>query len=111
MIKYFYKTTVPLASILLLITSLLIAGCGSPSAAADPGLIQIQSSKPVILDVDMAHEDMVSELFLLSHPNVDLRAITISGTGRSKSWLCNRRIPWIAGHTVSVPGFPRIWGL
>ena len=83
MIKYFYKTTVPLVSILLLITSLLIAGCVAQSVAPDPALIQVETSKPVILDVDMAHEDMFSALFLLSHPNVDLRAITVSGTGEA----------------------------
>ena len=83
MLKYFYKTTLPLPSIILLISGLLISGCGSPSAAADPGLIQVQAPKPVILDVDMAHEDMFSALFLLSHPNADLRAITVSGTGEA----------------------------
>src|SRR5690349_21114759 len=83
MLKYSYKTKVPLASIIFLITSLLIAGCGRPSAAPDPGLIPVQTPKPVILDVDMAHEDMFSALFLLSHPNVDLRAITVSGTGEA----------------------------
>lgn len=63
--------------------ALLLAGCGSQNPAPDPNLIEIQTPKPVILDVDMAHEDMFSSLFLLSHPNVDLQAITISGTGEA----------------------------
>jgi pyrimidine-specific ribonucleoside hydrolase len=31
----------------------------------------------------MAHEDMFSALFLLAHPNVDVRAITVTGTGEA----------------------------
>jgi len=62
---------------------LLLTGCGLQRAATDPNVIQIQTPKSVILDVDMAHEDMFSALFLLSHPNVDLKAITVSGTGEA----------------------------
>ena len=76
MIKYLYKTRVPFAFMHLLVTSLLLAGCGAQSVAPDPGLIRVQTPKPVILDVDMAHEDMFSALFLLAHPSMDLRAIT-----------------------------------
>ena len=83
MINYLPRTTLRLASVALFITSLLMAGCRNQPATPDPGLIQVQDSKPVILDVDMAHEDMFSALFLLSHPNVDLRAITVSGTGEA----------------------------
>lgn len=62
---------------------LLLTGCGTQNITADPDLIQPQTPKPVILDVDMAHEDMFSALFLLSHPNVDVRAITVTGTGEA----------------------------
>jgi pyrimidine-specific ribonucleoside hydrolase len=62
---------------------LLLTGCGNQNITPNPGLIRLQTPKPVILDVDMAHEDMFSALFLLSHPNVDLRAITVSGTGEA----------------------------
>ena len=61
---------------------LMLAGCGSP-ITPDISLIQIQSPQPVIFDTDMAHEDMFSALFLLSHPNVNLRAITVTGTGEA----------------------------
>lgn len=67
--------------IVLMALSLLVSGCGGPSPAPDPSLIQIQTPKPVIFDTDMAHEDIFSALFLLSHPNVDVRAITVTGTG------------------------------
>jgi len=61
---------------------LLLAGC-TQSPEPDPGLVQIQTPKPVIFDTDMAHEDMFSALFLLSHLNVDLKAITVTGTGEA----------------------------
>jgi pyrimidine-specific ribonucleoside hydrolase len=64
--------------------TLLLAGCGTQNIAPDANLIELRiRAKPVILDVDMAHEDMFAALFLLSHPNVDLRAITVSGTGEA----------------------------
>lgn len=69
--------------IVVLISSLLFAACSSQTLAPDPSLIQIQSPKPVIFDTDMAHEDMISALYLLSHPNVDLKAITVTGTGEA----------------------------
>jgi inosine-uridine nucleoside N-ribohydrolase len=67
----------------IIFLTLLLTACGSKSIAPDPNLIKTQTPKPVILDVDMAHEDMFSALFLLSHPNVDLKAITVSGTGEA----------------------------
>ena len=67
--------------ILTSVSSLLLAGCASRSLTSDPSLIQIQTPKSVIFDTDMAHEDMFAALFLLSHPNVDVRGITVAGTG------------------------------
>ncbi len=77
--KYFFKTS----SILLLLIALFLTGCGSGNLQPDPSLIQTHTLKPVIFDADMAHEDMFSALFLLSHPNVDVKAITVSGTGEA----------------------------
>lgn len=82
MISHPYKLSRQTVFALLILPSLLLAGCGQ-SPAPDPSLIQIQTPKPVILDTDMAHEDMFSALFLLSHPNVDVRAITVTGTGEA----------------------------
>lgn len=77
--KYHLKTS----SIFLLLIASLLAGCRNLNLKPDPTLIQIQTPKPVIFDTDMAHEDMFAALFLLSHPNVDVRAITVSGTGEA----------------------------
>lgn len=81
--RYFFKTNGGAALISLLLAALFITGCGSRNVVPDPSLIQIQTPKRVILDVDMAHDDMFAALFLLSHPNVDVRAITVSGTGEA----------------------------
>lgn len=67
------------------LTSLLLlaAGCSSQGPAPDPEMIEVGTPKPVILDVDMAQEDMHAALFLLAHPNVDVEAITVAGTGEA----------------------------
>lgn len=83
MIGYPEKSPGTITLALLLGSVLLLAGCGGRSPAPDPSLIQIQAPKPVIYDTDMAHEDMFAALFLLSHPNVDVRAITVTGTGEA----------------------------
>lgn len=77
------KSVRQLLLVVVFISSLLLPGCANQSLTPDPSLIQIQTPKPVIFDTDMAHEDMFAALFLLSHPNVDVRAITVSGTGES----------------------------
>jgi inosine-uridine nucleoside N-ribohydrolase len=81
--SYPFNITSIRACMIILAAALLIAGCGSQNLVPDPSLIQIQTPKPVILDVDMAHDDMFAALFLLSHPNVDVKAITVSGTGEA----------------------------
>lgn len=50
-----------------------------------PEPVEIEPSPPVpiILDTDMAHEDMFAALYLLQHPNVELKAITVAGTGEA----------------------------
>jgi inosine-uridine nucleoside N-ribohydrolase len=78
-----FKCRRHLLLISLLVLAILLVGCANRSLTPDPSLIQIQVPMPVIFDTDMAHEDMFSALFLLSHPNVDLRAITVSGTGEA----------------------------
>ena len=69
-------------SIRQLLLVIVLAGCAQ-SVTPDPSLIQIQTPKSVIFDTDMAHEDMFAALFLLSHPNVHVTAITVSGTGEA----------------------------
>jgi pyrimidine-specific ribonucleoside hydrolase len=83
MSKSSFKIANQFALTLILITTLLVPGCGNQDLTPNPSLIQLQKPKPVIFDTDMAHEDMFAALFLLSHPNVNVRAITVSGTGEA----------------------------
>jgi inosine-uridine nucleoside N-ribohydrolase len=112
----------PFISIVLVI-SFLLAGCAQPPAP-DSSLIQAQTPKPVIFDTDMAHEDMFSALFLLSHPNVDMKAITVAGTGEAhcRPGVVNalglvkvsghKEIPVTCGREIPLAGnhaFPSEW--
>ena len=36
---------------------------------------------PLIVDTDLAHDDILALLFLTQHPSVDVQAVTVSGTG------------------------------
>ncbi|HXQ32988.1 MAG TPA: hypothetical protein VN843_03080, partial [Anaerolineales bacterium] len=81
--RYAFKTTNMAVLAIVFIAALFLTGCGNRNLKPDPSLIQIQTPKPVIFDTDMAHEDMFAALFLLSHPNVDVKAITVSGTGEA----------------------------
>src|SRR5215216_2475122 len=83
MIRSVYGRTGIVALLIILVAAWFVTGCGSQSLTPDASLIQIQTPKSVIFDTDMAHEDMFAALFLLSHPNVDLKAITVSGTGEA----------------------------
>lgn len=78
-----FKSIRQLLLTFVFVSPFLLAGCANQSLTPDPDLIQIQTPKPVIFDTDMAHEDMFAALFLLSHPNVDVRAVTVSGTGEA----------------------------
>jgi len=52
--------------------------------AIDPAVIAIsEPPRPVIVDLDMAQEDMNALLFLLQHPGVEVVGVTVSGTGEA----------------------------
>lgn len=101
----------------------LLAGCSSQAPEPDPAMIQFQAAEPVILDVDMAHEDIFASLFLMSHPNADVKAITVSGTGEAHCQpgvanalgvvaLVGQEIPVACGRETPLSGshaFPAAW--
>jgi pyrimidine-specific ribonucleoside hydrolase len=69
-----------LATLTLIVVSACAPGApGSPSptdaAAADV--------RPLLIDTDVAPDDLVAIAFLLSSPSVEIRAITVSGTGEA----------------------------
>jgi inosine-uridine nucleoside N-ribohydrolase len=58
-----------------------LAACERAVAPQAQELSGLSEPQPVIVDVDMAHEDMHAVLYLLQHPSVDVKAITVVGTG------------------------------
>jgi len=82
----------------ILIAALLAAGCGAPSGgspAASSAPTSLASSvlgaspavfgdpRPVIIDTDMAADDWLAILYLLGRPEVDVVAVTVTGTGEA----------------------------
>lgn len=75
----------PFLALIWLMTALplLFTACAGEVPAPDPSAVESRPASPVIYDTDMAHEDMIAALFLLAHPNVAVKAITVAGTGEA----------------------------
>lgn len=88
------------AAIMLLSVVFLLVPGGRPVLSAgpfDPRII----AKPVIIETDMAADDWMMILFLLRRPEVDVKAIIVTGTGEShvKPGVYNAlRLLTLAGH-------------
>ena len=78
----------------------------------------------VIVDLDMAHEDMTALLFLLNHPQINVQAVTVSGTGEAHceagvqnalgllELTDNSETPVVCGREIPLAGdheFPSEW--
>lgn len=59
--------------VLSLLAALAVAGCGNGSRAVEP--------TPVVVDTDMGPDDVLALLYLVSRPDLDVRAVAVSGTG------------------------------
>ncbi len=70
----------PLFLQLLLLAFITIFSAPSFATQAAP------PPRPVIVDTDMGGDDWLALLYLLKEPNVDVRAITISGTGETNCY-------------------------
>jgi len=65
--------------------------------------------RPVIVDTDLSFDDYVALLYLLQHPGIDIRAITVAnGASHVKPGIENaRRLPPLVGRTdIPVAGGP-----
>jgi len=68
-----------------------------------------QTTKPVVIDTDVANDDWMAILYLLRHPAVSVKAITVTGTGEAHS------VPG-ARHSLGLvalagqPDIPVAWG-
>ena len=100
---------------LLLVVLLLVVG---PPAAQEDGPM------PVIIDTDMAVDDWMAILYLLQHPDVNVLAVTVSGTGEAHcepgirnamnllALAGNPEIPLACGRETPLLGtnvFPTAW--
>jgi pyrimidine-specific ribonucleoside hydrolase len=119
---------------LWIVASLFLAACGSVSGAstnarpttlpvASPSASTVQT-RPVVIDTDMAPDDWMALLYLLRRPDVDVKAIVVTGAGESHCEpgirhalglvaLANRGIiPVACGRTTPLQGkhvFPATW--
>jgi pyrimidine-specific ribonucleoside hydrolase len=66
----------------VVVLSIAATGCGGDDATpATTTRLPATSAVPVVIDTDAAIDDLVALTFLLSSDEVDVRAITVSGTG------------------------------
>jgi inosine-uridine nucleoside N-ribohydrolase len=75
------------------IASLLLVACGAARGTgptASPTALPVASStvstvppRPVVVDTDMAADDWMALLYLLRRPDVDVKAITVTGAGET----------------------------
>jgi len=66
----------------LVVLSLAVVGGCSPGASASPAPSMDAAGAPLpqLIDTDVAPDDLVAIAFLLASPEVDIKAITVSGT-------------------------------
>ena len=71
----------------------IVSGCSpnptappSPTTGASPAVATGTPGhrRPVLIDTDVAPDDLVAIAFLLASPEVDIKAITVSGTGEAR---------------------------
>jgi inosine-uridine nucleoside N-ribohydrolase len=63
-------------------TPLPTATSVSPTAtSAPPTLTPAPAATPVVIDADMAADDLMAILYLLMRPDVSVKAVTVTGTG------------------------------
>jgi pyrimidine-specific ribonucleoside hydrolase len=95
-----------------------VAGCDGSAATA-------RSATPVIVDTDMASDDIMALCYLLERPGISVRAITVEGTGEAhglagarnalrlmRTLGIRRQIPVAYGPPDPVSGFrsfPPAW--
>jgi pyrimidine-specific ribonucleoside hydrolase len=70
--------------IVVLLGLLVVGGCGpSAPASASTAPDGASGAVPLLIDTDVAPDDLVAIAFLLASPGVEIEAITVSGTGEA----------------------------
>ena len=87
--------------------ALLLVGCATPSPSGRDsmnasGAVGEASSPagaplPIIIDTDLAPDDVLAIMSLLREPAVDIRAITIAGNGETNCEPGMRNLTWLLG--------------
>jgi inosine-uridine nucleoside N-ribohydrolase len=82
------KVMKSISQIALMACLALLVGCGTgpqarPTATMPPSPQASYSGpvRPVVIDTDMGNDDWMAILYLLNRPDVEVKAITVSGTG------------------------------
>jgi pyrimidine-specific ribonucleoside hydrolase len=60
-----------------------VAPASLPSLAPGTPVAPASDAKPVIIDTDMAPDDWMAILYLLQQPGVEVKAMTVAGTGEA----------------------------
>ena len=70
----------PVVALVVVVAALVACSSpsGSPAASGSPGV-----AVPILIDTDVAPDDITAMAFLVASPNVEIRAITVSGTGEA----------------------------
>ena len=88
-------------SVLALAAAILLAACGSGTPAAPETTEAGEASSPagaplpIIIDTDLAPDDVLAIMALLREPRVDIRAITIEGNGEAHCGPGMRNLTWL----------------
>jgi pyrimidine-specific ribonucleoside hydrolase len=73
------------ARLLLATLGLIVLNACAPGAPASPSPTDAGAAgaRPLLIDTDVAPDDLVAIAFLVSSPSVEIKAITVSGTGEA----------------------------
>src|SRR6187455_1918727 len=77
-------TTRRVTLVVVLLGLLSVSGCAAdPRTSTVPATDAAVDPIPLLIDTDVAPDDLVAIAFLLASPKVDVEAITVSGTGEA----------------------------
>jgi inosine-uridine nucleoside N-ribohydrolase len=68
---------------LLICLAILLAACSQPAAPVGTATPFVGTARPVIIDTDMAPDDWLAILYVLQRQDLDVIAITVTGTGEA----------------------------